>query len=78
MKVRTSLEKKNAMIDALHLIKDECVMCSNAMTDPNGGVIYECGECSFFSEGECLIRAELPKFWSLADDDGDRTWRAFL
>ena len=77
MKVRASMEKKKAMMDALHMIKDECVMYSNVLTNPNGGVIYECDECSFYNKGECLIRATLPKFWSLADD-GDRTWRAFL
>lgn len=77
MKARVSLEKKKAMMDALHLIKDECGMYSNVLTNPNGGLIYECVDCSFYCEGECLIRAELPKFWSIADD-GDRTWRAFL
>ena len=78
MKEGASAEEKKAMISALQLIKDECVVHSRVLTNPSGGVIYGCVGCSFYSKGECLIRAALPKFWSLADDDGDRTWRAFL
>lgn len=78
MKVGASEEKKKAMIGTLQLIKDECVVHSRVMTKPSGGVVFGCRECSFYNKGECLICATLPKFWSIADDDGDRTWRAFL
>lgn len=78
MKVGASEEQKKDMINALQLIKDECVVHSRVMTKPSGGVVYGCVECSFYNKGECIIRTALPKYWSLADDDGDRTWRAFL
>lgn len=75
MKENETRGRKIEALDALQLIKDECVLHASTMTTPSGGVIYSCRGCSFYREGECCIRATLPKYWSIADDE--TVWRAF-
>ena len=57
---------KEEILNALHVIKDEC------------GEYERCDErCPFNANDECLVNINAPNYWKI-NDDGVEVWKGLL